>query len=122
MHGTDILNRALIKHLLATGVKGLEDRVGVFRWTIGPHYPSNSCKGWTIRKQLKIHTDQDLLVPGDSSVDYVSASIFSAARYDLKKRQVMWRIAADVNTLAPELSTYEACGRCAVCIQAIAGT
>ena len=40
------------------------------RWTIGPHYPiSNSCKRWTIRKQPKIHIDEDLLVRGDSSVD-----------------------------------------------------
>jgi hypothetical protein len=46
------------------------------RWTVGPHYPiSNSCKGWTIRKQLKTHAD-GLLVPADSSVDYVPASIF----------------------------------------------
>ena len=76
MHGSDILNTALIKHFLATGVKGPLARVGTAPVDRPPALSHlELTQGMDHSQALKIHTDEGLLVPADSSVDYVPASI-----------------------------------------------
>jgi spore maturation protein SpmA len=77
MHGTDILNTALIKHFLATGVKGLEDRVGTPPVGRRPELSHlELLQAMDHSQTLKTNADEGLLVPADSSVVYIPASIF----------------------------------------------